>query len=307
MKTLRFKQIDAFTTKAFSGNYAGVVFHADGLTDEEMQLIAREVNLPETAFILQPTVDNADLRIRWFTPTTEVPLCGHATIAAFYGLAEDCEGGMGKNGQHYFQLQTKSGILPVMVEKNFCSTAVEFELPCPKFSAKRNQPRLLLKALGIASQDCEKRIPIVSASYIYIPVRSLRTLQSLHPDFRLLERILRSMHVGGVSVFTFETLERASAVHSRFFAPHQGINEDPVTGSANGPLGAYIFKYALPAGYNIPYRTLPDGRLEFIHEQGDSLDRAGRVKVRLQIQGSTIERVTIVGEAKTIINGTISI
>ena len=82
MKTFRVYVTDAFTSKPFSGNAAGVVTNADGLSDIQMQCIARELNLSETAFILQPDGGDHDVRIRFFTPTREVPVCGHATIAA---------------------------------------------------------------------------------------------------------------------------------------------------------------------------------------------------------------------------------
>lgn len=307
MKTFRFKQVDAFTTQPLSGNYAGVVFHADVLSEKEMQLIAREINLPETAFILSPTVENADVHIRWFTPTTEVPLCGHATIAAFHALAEDGEIGMQVNGQHYFRLQTKSGILPIRVEKNFCSISVEFELPHPKFSVRKTVPSMLWKALGISSRDVEKKLPVVVASYLYVPLTHLRTLKQLRPDFRLLGEVLRALNVKGLCLCTLETYEKNNAIHSRFFAPHIGIPEDPVTGSANGPLGVYLVKYVIPSGISVPHRELPDDRIEFVGEQGDEIGRAGRVRIRIQLRGRSVERVSIVGEAKTIISGTITL
>ena len=94
MKTYRIKYVDAFTKQLFAGNPAGVVIDANGLTDAQMQSIAREMNLSETAFILQPTVKDANLQIRWFTVKEEVPLCGHATIASFHVLAEEGLEGM---------------------------------------------------------------------------------------------------------------------------------------------------------------------------------------------------------------------
>src|SRR5512142_258094 len=119
MRNYRVKHVAAFTIHPFSGNPAGVVLDAKGLNDDEMQKMAREKNLPETAFILPPSLKGADLQIRWFSPTMEIPLCGHATIASFHALAEEGLEGMSTQGQHYFKLQTKSGILPVRVEKNF--------------------------------------------------------------------------------------------------------------------------------------------------------------------------------------------
>ncbi|MDH3252028.1 MAG: PhzF family phenazine biosynthesis isomerase, partial [Ignavibacteria bacterium] len=112
------RQVDAFTDVPHTGNPAGVVTRADGLTDVQMQSIAREMALSETVFVLSPTLPSADLRIRWFTPKCEVRLCGHATIAAFHALAEDGMSGMDRVGSHRFTVETLSGVLPVTVERS---------------------------------------------------------------------------------------------------------------------------------------------------------------------------------------------
>jgi PhzF family phenazine biosynthesis protein len=305
MKTYRIKTVNAFTNRPFAGNPAGVVLEANGLTDMQMQLIAREVNTPETAFILPPTERDANLRIRWFSPKGEVPLCGHATIASFHALAEEGMEGMSTNGQHYFRLQTKSGILAVRVEKNFHGTAIEFELPIPKFKIKKKLPVLLLRAIGLTTKDVKKDLPVVTDLYLYVPVNRLSILEKIKPDFAALKNELKKMKVNGVCVFSLETKEKNSAVHSRFFAPNYGINEDPVTGSANGPLGCYLQKYVLPAGYPVVCRELSDGKIEFIGEQGDEINRTGRVKIRVHMNQKEIENISIAGEAVTIMNTTL--
>jgi len=305
MKTLRIKHVDAFTSKPFAGNAAGVVVEADGLSDQEMQSIAREKNLPETAFVLKPTVQNADLQIRWFTPAAEVPLCGHATIASFHALAEDGLAGLKPEGQHYFRLQTKSGVLNVKVEKNFAGTSVEFELPLPKFRVKSQLTAAFLKSLDLKSSQMEKKLPIVAELHLYVPVKSLAALKNLKPDFRSLGEELKKVKYIGVCVFSVETVEKNSSVHSRFFAPAVGIDEDPVTGSANGPLGAYLHQFAIPAGFKIPSRTLADGRTEFIGEQGDEVGRPGRVKIRVAAKRKVVQSVSIAGEAVTVLDSTL--
>lgn len=307
MKTYRVKIVDAFTKSPYAGNPAGVVLDANGLTDAQMQLISRELNLSETAFILPADLPNADLQIRWFTPAREVKLCGHATIASFHALAEESMKGMNTNGQHYFRVQTKSGILAVRVEKNFYETTVEFELPIPKFKVKKKLPATLLRTLGLKSMNVKKDLPIVSAVYLYIPVNSLKIIEKLKPEFQLLVEELKKMKADAVCIFSIDTKEKSSAVHSRFFAPNYGINEDPVTGSANGPLGCYIYKYVLPAGYPVEFRELSDGRIEFIGEQGDEIGRTGRVKMRLRAMEKDIENISIAGEAVTIMETKIKI
>ncbi len=302
MKTYRIKHVDAFTSEPFCGNPAGVVLDARGLSDTMMQQIAAEMNLSETAFLLPPSTRNADIQIRWFTPAAEVPLCGHATIASFHALAQEGMHGMKRPGTYHFRLQTKSGILGISVEKNYSGTIVEFQLPIPKFHIQKNVPSALLKALGIRSSDIQLDLPFVSESYLYLPVKRLSTIKNLQPDLGMLDRLTRTRHTLGICVFTLETVEQSSAVHSRFYAPAVGIVEDPVTGSANGPLGVYLYVYAIRQDFPVPSFLLPDGRMEFIGEQGDDMGRKGRVKIRVRVTGHGVKQVSIAGEAVTIMD-----
>lgn len=304
MKTYHVKHMNAFTSEPFSGNPAGVVVDAKGLSEEKMQAIARDMNLPETAFVLPPTTKSADIQIRWFTPGVEVPLCGHATIAAFQALAEDGLHGMKHAGKYKFRLQTKSGILNITVEKNYSGIIIEFQLPVPHFHVKK-VPTALLSALGLRSSDVESRLPFVAHSYLYLPIKKFSKLKSLQPDFAKIKAINESTRTLAVCVLSLETVEQSSAVHSRFFGPAVDINEDPVTGSANGPLGVYLYQYAIPAEYPVPSLLLPDGRIEFIGEQGDSIGRRGRVKIRLRVSGPTVKDVAIAGEAVTLMDATL--
>lgn len=307
MKTYRIKHVDAFTTHPFAGNPAGVVVEAKGLSDEEMQLLAREKNLPETAFVLPPTSKGADLQIRWFSPTVEVALCGHATIASFHALAEEGMEGMSTQGQHYFKLQTKSGILSIRVEKNFQGTTVEFELPVPRFRVRNVLAPAIMKALGIRSTDQDKRFPIAVGEDIFFPLKKLKRLHSLTPDFDALKNASTKEKMRGLCLFTLETVDKSSAVHSRFFAPGVGINEDPVTGSANGPLGAYLWQFVQSKGISFASRQLSDGRYEMIGEQGFAINRPGHVKIRVQCDGNKVRSVSIAGEAVTIMNSIVTL
>jgi PhzF family phenazine biosynthesis protein len=302
MKTYKIKHVDAFTTEPFAGNPAGVVLDARGLTDSAMRNIARELNLSETAFVLPPTAKGADIQIRWFTPEIEVPLCGHATVAGFHALAQEGMHGMKKPGSYHTRVQTKSGILGVLVDKKYSGTIVEFQLPLPRFQVQKHVPASLIESLGIKSGDVHHDLPFVKQSYLYLPVKRLATMKALEPDISRLHRILKSTRTLGISVFTLQTIDRSSAVHSRFFAPEAGIVEDPVTGSANGPLGVYLYQYALPRDYPVASFVLPDGRIEFVGEQGDEIKRKGRVKIRLRVTGHGVKQVSIAGEAVTIMD-----
>ncbi|MBI2620125.1 MAG: PhzF family phenazine biosynthesis protein [Ignavibacteriales bacterium] len=294
------KHVNAFTSEPFFGNPAGVVPDAKGLNEPKMQLIARELAMPETAFVLPPSQRGADLQLRWFSPSMEIPLCGHATIGAFHALAEEGMFGMKGNGWFTFRVQTKSGLLRVDVNKRAGSAVVEFHLPVPKFTILKTAPSLVMKSLGLHRSDLHRKLPVARGNYLYIPVARISRLRRIQPDMNALDRACRSLRLIGVSLVTTQTLEESSAFHSRFFAPAAGIPEDPVTGSANGPLGVYLYRYALSNNVVIPSFWLEDARLEFVGEQGDFLGRRGRVKVRLKVKKGNVEAVSIAGEAVTI-------
>jgi trans-2,3-dihydro-3-hydroxyanthranilate isomerase len=297
--SIRIKQVDAFTDTPMTGNPAGIVPDASGLTDREMQYIAREFAVPESAFVLPPSTPSADVRLRWFTPTNEVPLCGHATIGSFHALAEAGMRGMEMPGVYTFRVETRSGILPVSVTKKETETTVEFGLPVPEFERAGQHKLDIVRLLGIPFEEVDPRLPIVSAGYIYMPVRRLHTLFECHPNFPALGQFLTNRGYGGLCVFTTETVDRASAVHSRFFAPHQGIPEDPVTGSANGPLGVYLFE-----------QRLADPKADdllLIGEQGDVMGRRGRVTIHVIVKDHLVQSVTVGGRAVTVVDGTMTL
>jgi PhzF family phenazine biosynthesis protein len=295
MSPVEIRQVDAFTETCLTGNPAGVVANGDGLTDEQMQRIAREMFVSETAFFLPPTNHGADLRIRWFTPETEVPLCGHATIAGFHVLAEEEMHGMRKAGTYQFRLETRSGILPVTVVKGPERIDVRMGLNVPKFTRAGQYKLDVLRLLNISLDQIENRMPIVATDYLYVPIRRLHTIFAMKPNFSGMAQFLVNRKLSGICVFTLETIERTSAVHSRFFAPSVGINEDPVTGSSHGPLGAYLVEFG---------KLKPEGdTVVLIGEQGDVIGRRGRVAVEISLQGKEIRSLSIGGRAVTVLRG----
>ncbi len=314
-RKISIKQVDAFTETPMTGNPAGVVVDANGLTDKEMQTIAREMSVPETAFVLPPSTKDADLRIRWFSPTVEVPLCGHATIASFHALAGEGMYGMKKEGTYNFTLESQSGLLPVTVEKTGSAIDIWFGLNLPVFKRASIQKLDVMRILNISLDEFETRLPIAADKYLYVPVRRLHTLFALQPNFFALSQFLANRNLSGLCVFTTETVDRTSSVHSRFFAPHLGINEDPVTGSANGPLGVYLFENGAiePGGSTQrPRRTAgaakkpsvdEDNVVTMIAEQGDAIGRKGRVTVRLTVRDHQVAGVSIGGRAVTVFSG----
>ncbi len=282
-KNINIYQIDAFTTQAFGGNPAGVTF-SDSLEENEKQFIAREMNLSETAFLSHS--NTADYKLQWFTPTNEVKLCGHATIASLHYLHENHL--ITENNPITFE--TLSGNIKCFVndQKYFMQIPI-FELD--DFDSCKEE---ILDVLGIAVTDVsDMRFVHLSNGYLYIRIDSLKSLHNLNPDFRALKQLCKEKKLfTDVAVFTTETLEKSSSAHLRFFAPYDGIDEDPVTGSACGPLLLVMLKLGLLPDYS-------DDKL-ITFEQGDVLNRKGRVLVKYN---SKSKELFIAGDAVTSIKG----
>jgi trans-2,3-dihydro-3-hydroxyanthranilate isomerase len=295
MTSITIRQVDAFTEVPHTGNPAGVVLDAAGLSQEQMQSIAREMNLSETAFVLPPTRPGADIRIRWFTPTVEVPLCGHATIATFHAIAEEGRLGIDGPGTFRFNLEAAEGILPVEVERSGRGNLVYLGLRVPEFEKVPHLKVDLVRLLGIPAVEFDNRVPILRESYLYVFIRRLHTLFTLRPNFLNISAFLSSRNLSGLCLYTLETIDRDSKVHSRFFAPNCGINEDPVTGSSHGPLGVILHDHGLLAA--------TDGTAAFQGEQGDAIARRGRVLVQVTGRGGKAVSVRIGGQAVTVLRG----
>jgi PhzF family phenazine biosynthesis protein len=182
----------------------------------------------------------------------------------------------------------------VTVEKRGGITVL-FGLPLPEFTRASQFKLDIARLLDLPAEEFESRMPIVMERYLYVPIRRLHTLFALKPNMPGLAQFLTNRGLHGLCAFTTETVERESAVHSRFFAPNEGIDEDPVTGSANGPLGVYLFERG---------EIEPLGNAAtFVGEQGDAIGRPGRVTIQLALVGGRVESVQIGGRAVTVLEG----
>ncbi len=300
MKKFTIYQIDSFTKTKFKGNPAGVIVKADGLSEVQMQKIARELNNSETAFLFQPDDNCCDGIIRYFTPTVEVPICGHATIAAMYAKAkeEHIENGI-------FNMKTKVGVLPFEIQKN--DTDIKIWMTQGPIDIQKplsiDKQRDLLCYLDLTSLDIDDRCPIQIASTghskVMIGIKSREKLNSLKPNFSKLAKLSKLIGCSGYYVFCLNSNTSDILSYGRMFAPAIGINEDPVTGNANGPLGAYLVHNKL---VNIENETF-----NFKSVQGEAIGRAGIVEVSVTINDEAPELVKIAGEAVTVFKTTLEI
>jgi PhzF family phenazine biosynthesis protein len=293
-KIYRVYQVDAFTRTRFTGNPAGVVPDADGLSEVQMQAIARELHNSETAFILRPEADDHDVRVRFFTPTTEVPVCGHATIAAHYVRAIERRAPRGSVRQ-----LTGAGVLQVDIEP---TEGDDFRIWMhqrpPTFGPVLNSAarHVLVAALAIDEQDLGRGpIEIVSTGHskVMVPLRSRTVLDRLEPDLSALAALSRDIGCNGYHLFAVADPAPGILAHARMFAPAIGIPEDPVTGNGNGPLGAYLVRHRLVS------LVSGQGVFSCTMRQGEAMGRAGEVKVEVTIDPDSMmpSAVRIGGEA----------
>ncbi|MGZ5198374.1 MAG: PhzF family isomerase [Telluria sp.] len=290
MKTYRLFHIDSFTRAPFSGNPAGVVLDADELTSEQMQAIARELKHSETAFVLSPQGDGHDVQVRFFTPTTEVPMCGHATIAAHYARALE----LGIDNALVVQ-RTLAGDIPVEVERvdgdlkvTMTQRIIEFGPMLP-----RSTVEAICAALGIRFTDldstCPVRVVSTGHSKVLVGITDEALLDRLTPNLEALRQLSEVLRCNGYYVFTLNHLDRRFSARGRMFAPAIGIAEDPVTGNANGPLGAYLVLHNLISH---------DGKKAYLNnEQGRAIGRSGNVGVEVDISNRWPVSVKVSGHA----------
>jgi PhzF family phenazine biosynthesis protein len=300
MKQLIIYQIDSFTKEKFKGNPAGVVVNADGLQDYEMQQIARELNNSETAFLFSPDSNDCDGVIRYFTPSIEVPICGHATIAAMYAKAlED------NLDSCVLKMKTKIGILPFeIIKKNgdyqVVMTQGSFELS-PTFDD--NITKKMIASLGLDADDIDTKCPIQIASTghskVMIGIKSREKLNALSPKYSDLTELSKQINCNGYFVFTFDSDDKDILTYGRMFAPAIGINEDPVTGNANGPLGGYLVENNI-----VPIK---DNKLEFNGRQGEKINRLGTISVKVLVENDKPVLIQIKGDAVVVFKTVIEI
>ena len=300
MKKLITYQIDSFTKEKFKGNPAGVVVNADGLNDYQMQQIARELNNSETAFLFHSDSADCDGIIRYFTPNTEVPICGHATIAAMYAKAIE-----EKLDSCILRFKTKIGILPFEIIKEnenyqILMTQGNFELG-DIFDTTITQK--MITALGLQKSDLDERCPIQIASTghskVMIGIKSREKLNTLSPSYNDLAQLSKEINCNGYFVFTFDSNDQDILTYGRMFAPAIGINEDPVTGNANGPLGGYLVQNNLV--------NFKNNEFEFNGKQGEKIDRLGVIKVKVSIEDNKPTLIQIKGDAVIVFRAEIEI
>ena len=304
-RTLKFYQADVFTEDPFGGNPVAVFPDAQGLSDYQLQQIAREMNLSETVFVLPPTDGAAVVRLRIFTPTQELPFAGHPVLGTFYVLAQ-----LGliaaTDGVTRVMQECNIGLFPVELHAREGEvTLVVMTQPKPEFLGPvgaMEDVYQIARALGLPKYvitDMKWPIEVVSTGLpvIIVPVRTLTAVRSIQPDPSAIMDLCSRFGANGLMAFTTVTVEPSATVHARMFAPSIGILEDPATGSASGALGAYLVQNGV---VDVAPTT------EIVIEQGYEIERPSQILVRVESDDDIIQTVKVGGQCIMVVEGTLT-
>jgi PhzF family phenazine biosynthesis protein len=285
------EDIEVTHTRVFAagrngGNPCPVVAAADRLTDAEMQHLSRRFGL-DTAFILRPTIQDADFRIRYFVPDHEMGVSGHATIAAITVELENETFGPGR-----LRIETSSGLFEATWIRRGGNRLITLEQNPPVFGAII-EPEAVARVLKIDSCNIDiiqSPIQVVSVSRakVLVPLQDWRVLDHLTPDFEALWQLCETQQVTGLYPFTRRTNKRNVTVEARQFPLRAGFEEDAATGVAAAALGAYLARYDL---------ACEAGHHEFRMAQGYAMHAPSLIEVIADCADATVTRTAIRGTA----------
>lgn len=293
MKKFSYQLVDVFTQKAFGGNPLAVFPEAQSLTPSLMQMIAKELNLSETTFVLLPSNPHHDCCVRIFTPAVELPMAGHPTIGTAFVLAL----ALAAKGKRPAVLTLEEGVGPIAVMiawQEGVPTYVQMSQPLPVFGSCFSDADMMAKVLSVDPQAIRQTglpMQVVSCGvpFLFVPMRSLQDIRSIQFRREVWKQSVREFESPHVFVFTQETETKEASVHCRMFAPALGISEDPATGGASGPLGCYLLKYGLIS-------TDAQGEARCLSEQGFEMGRPSFLHLSITQQNGTINNVGVGGQ-----------
>ena len=290
MQIYPFKQVDVFTEKPFYGNPVAVVLGGTELTTAEMQRIAAWTNLSETTFVLPPSTPDADYRLRIFDAKHEMPFAGHPTIGSAHAVIES---GFVPVTNGRLRQECLAGVLDLRMEETNGRSKLWVKAPAASVTPiSPSTSNLLRQALGIGFVEDTPPLRIdVGAVWLVVNMGQAGRVAELSPDMNALAHISTDLGLSGVTVFG-QSGDGVCALHVRSFAPASGVQEDPVCGSGNIGVAAFLTHSQLLERIGSKYTA----------RQGMQIGRDGEVSIRVGEGGRFIE---LGGYAVTCIDGTL--
>jgi PhzF family phenazine biosynthesis protein len=278
------RHVDAFTATPLEGNPAAVV-DGDGLDTATMQRIALNQKLSETVFLLPPESSDAHARLRIFTPGKELPFAGHPVVAAAHTLITERR--VKLQPGEALRLETGAGLIPVAVGLEESPVYTMRQSP-PQFRECTIPADEIARCVGLSSSD------VLRAEYVSTGIEWL--IVQIGPDrMPAVTPNMSALWGHDLAVFCVYADRDDVQVHVRAFAPEAGVFEDPVTGSANGCIGALIAKHQL-----LPAR---DAHISYVAQQGLEMGQPGRAHVRAERDATSAITVYVGGQAVTVLTG----
>jgi len=269
----RLRWVDVFTERALAGNPLAVVLDPKDLTGEQMQSIARETNLSETTFVLPPDDRRHAARVRIFTPYVELPFAGHPTIGTGWVLVNE---GLVAAEADQFALEEGIGPVPIRIERDGQRLVFWMTHPPVKFGSVIQERTDVAAALGLTAEHLAPEVPIqivqTGLPFVFVALNNREAVDAAVSSGEPLAAVFGAYGLPAVFLFT---ATGSNNLYSRMFAPHTDvrIGEDPATGSASGPLGAFAVRYGL-----IPHAE----RVSIVSEQGTKMGRQSFIHIQLQ-------------------------
>ncbi|MHA3964296.1 MAG: PhzF family phenazine biosynthesis protein [Candidatus Thorarchaeota archaeon SMTZ1-45] len=298
MRNIPFIQTSVFVDKRydFGGNQLATFWNAETnktLTNEELQGITREMNYSETTFVFDSKRKDCLAKVRIFTPHSEIQFAGHPTLGTAYALRRKKIVASKTD-----KIRLELGIGPIDVEF-LGKEIISMKQKSPEFLEELENPRAIMKAIGLPEKSISEDYPVRYVStgnaFLIIPLKSLASVQRASPNPSLIVKALQGEISQDVLIFTTETINADANAHARMFAPASGILEDPATGSAIGPLGAYLEHHDVLASHSL-------GDV-IVVEQGHEMNRPSKLKVQLVRKKQKID-VLVSGRIRTMAEGT---
>ena len=300
---MNYLHYDVFTSQPLLGNQLAVFPDARGLSTAGMQAIAHEINFSETTFIFPPERSDTDVRMRIFTPAVEMPMAGHPTVGSTFALAHV---GVIEPARQRFVFGLSVGPAPVDLvwENGRLQFAWMTQAP-PSFGAPVADRDAVARAIGLGESDLAAGLPIQEVTcgvpYLLVPLRTRADVDRAGFD-RAAYAKFRTAHGLGheicVYLFSTETGDDEATAYARMFGASIGIDEDPATGSACGPLGSYLVRYGLVPAAQAAAMSV---------RQGVAMGRPSLMQVSVDGAGETLTRVRVGGEAIVVGEGTLNI
>ncbi len=298
---LDYHLLDVFTDRQFGGNQLAVFPNPPlDLSTRLMQQIAQELNLSESTFVFPPEDSANDYRLRIFTPAAELPMAGHPTVGSAFILARLGRlDGLKGAGAIVFE----EGVGPITVaieaDEDGAPRDVWMRQPIPQFLDTCPDRAAIADLLSLSEDDLIPGVPIQILSsglpFLYVPVRSLEAVGKARLKSDRWRSLLAGSEAQNIFITTPETVLDKATAHSRMFAPALGVSEDPATGSASGPLGAYLLKYGLAEADDM------------ISEQGFEMGRPSIIRIRVERARAEIDGVAVGGRCAYMGYGTLLI